>query len=277
MLEQPEARTLATQIQQTLQGQRVQKVVAGHSPHKFTFFTGRPQAYAALLEGRTLQTGSEVGPYVRLQLEDTLLLLRDGVNPRYYAPQKEKPAKHQLYIQFEDGGALVFTVQMYGSIQAVAADEEPSFDDPYYQTARETPNALCARFTQEYFLQLCARQKPTLSAKALLAAEQRVPGIGNGALQDILLLAGVHPKTKLQNLSQARRVRLWQTTRDTLQAMARQGGRSTEKDLFGNPGGYPVLLSAKSWQNPCPLCGGALQKSAYMGGNVYFCPACQPL
>ena len=62
----------------------------------------------------------------------------------------------------------------------------------------------------------------------------------------------------------------------TLAAMAMGGGRDTEKDLFGKPGGYRSVLSAKTLAFPCPVCGGAITRKAYMGGNVYFCAACQP-
>lgn len=37
-----------------------------------------------------------------------------------------------------------------------------------------------------WFEELWSREKPSLSAKALLATQKRIPGIGNGVLQDIL-------------------------------------------------------------------------------------------
>ncbi len=57
--------------------------------------------------------------------------------------------------------------------------------------------------------------------------------------------------------------------------MARQGGRDTEKDLFGNFGGYITLMSKNTVGKACPVCGGLIQKQAYMGGSIYFCPSCQ--
>jgi formamidopyrimidine-DNA glycosylase len=41
-----------------------------------------------------------------------------------------------------------------------------------------------------------------LSAKAFLATEQRIPGLGNGVLQDILFTAGIHPKRKMAAISE---------------------------------------------------------------------------
>ena len=47
--------------------------------------------------------------------------------------------------------------------------------------------------------------------------------------------------------------------------------------MSGHAGGYGVKLSAKTLNHPCPRCGGTIERKAYMGGNVYYCPVCQPL
>jgi formamidopyrimidine-DNA glycosylase len=54
-------------------------------------------------------------------------------------------------------------------------------------------------------------------------------------------------------------------------------GRNTEKDLFGNAGGYCTILSSKTLAYQCQTCGDGLKREAYLGGNIYFCPTCQPL
>jgi formamidopyrimidine-DNA glycosylase len=59
--------------------------------------------------------------------------------------------------------------------------------------------------------------------------------------------------------------------------MTNMGGRDTEKDLFGNIGGYKTILSKNTFKNPCPHCGDAIVKETYLGGAVYFCPTCQSL
>ncbi len=68
---------------------------------------------------------------------------------------------------------------------------------------------------------------------------------------------------------------LFKAVKGVLAAMAEQGGRDTEHDLFGQPGGYRTILSKNTLDQPCPRCGGAIRKEAYMGGAVYFCPGCQ--
>jgi formamidopyrimidine-DNA glycosylase len=69
---------------------------------------------------------------------------------------------------------------------------------------------------------------------------------------------------------------IYESVVSTLIAMRDGGGRDTERDLFGNPGGYKTVLSSKTLMNPCPVCLGTLVKQAYLGGSIYFCPNCQP-
>ena len=96
-------------------------------------------------------------------------------------------------------------------------------------------------------------------------------------LQDLLFEAGIHPKRKLRTLGEAERAALFAAVKWVPARMAEQGGRDTERDLFGNPGGYRTRLSKNTVSAGCPRCGGPITKEAYLGGAVYYCPACQPL
>jgi formamidopyrimidine-DNA glycosylase len=101
--------------------------------------------------------------------------------------------------------------------------------------------------------------------------------LGNGVLQDILFNAKIHPKLKVSMLGDADRKRLFQSLKSTLKEMSEQGGRDTEKDLFGQPGGYKTKLSQNTVNQPCPVCGGVIVKQPYMGGSIYFCMGCQKI
>jgi formamidopyrimidine-DNA glycosylase len=120
-----------------------------------------------------------------------------------------------------------------------------------------------------------AEESAGKSVKAFLATEQRLPGLGNGVLQDILFNARVNPKSKVSLLTEAELKALFDSVKTTLRQMADQGGRDTETDLFGNHGGYHTLMSKNTVSRPCPVCGGEIIKTAYMGGSVYYCPSCQ--
>lgn len=274
MIELPEALTLAKQMEDTLTGKTIEEVVVAQSPHGFAWYSAEPPEFREMLLGRTVTHAKAVAGFAELFMDELCLSVHDGAKPQYLAPGDPEPKKHQLLVRFGDGSAVVFRVQMYGGMSIYKPEENQS---PYYRVAVTKPTPLESGFTKEYFEQIVSDTSPKLSAKALLATEQRIPGLGNGCLQDILLRAHVHPQSRLSELSSEDFDNLYDSIPETLGEMADKGGRSTEKDLHGNPGGYHAMLSAKTVAYPCLQCGGPITRKAFLGGNIYFCGNCQPL
>jgi formamidopyrimidine-DNA glycosylase len=162
---------------------------------------------------------------------------------------------------------------MYGGIGSF---REGELDNPYYKVAKEKPSPLSPAFNRVYFdRMISAEEVQKLSLKGLLATEQRIPGLGNGVLQDILFNAKMNPKKKVSILSQRDNDVLFESLKSTLSEMKERGGRDTELDLFGHPGGYKTILSKNTVNKPCPVCGTMIKKEAYMGGSIYYCEKCQ--
>lgn len=273
MLELPEALTLARQINNTISGKLIVNVIAAHTPHKFAWFHGDPQNYHVMLAGKTIGKADGYGGMVEIKAGSATLLIGDGVGLRYHGPNESRPQKHQLLIEFDDFSALSATVQMYGRIWCFNDGE---FENPYYQVAKEKPSPLSDEFSEAYFNRLISSQDvQKLSAKAFLATGQRIPGLGNGVLQDILWNANIHPKRKINTLSDESKGLMFRSIKAVLSAMVEHGGRDTEKDLFGNNGGYRTIMSKKNVGFLCPVCGGLIKKESYMGGSVYYCEKCQ--
>lgn len=273
MLELPEVLSRARELNAALVGKVVANVLPPSSPHKFCWYAGEPEAYAASLSGRAFCRAEGFGIYVEMDFGGVRLCVNDGVNMKLLAPGENRPAKHQLLIEYSDGSALAFSVAMYGGIFL----HEGDYDNDYYLASRERVSPLSEAFTFEYFEALIASVKPASSVKALLATHQRIPGLGNGVLQDILLNARIHPKRKASGLSAEEKQALYTAVRETLAAMAASGGRDTERDIYGNPGGYRTLMSKNTLVSGCPVCHNPVSKETYMGGAVYTCAVCQPL
>lgn len=274
MIEIPESLTIAGQLNETLYGKRIACVEAGHTAHGFAWYEGDPKEYDAKMAGRTVGRAAGIGSMVEIELEEYSFLFGDGINIRYFSAGEKLPERYQTRITFEDDSSLICTVQMYGAMSLVKPKE---YDNPYYLTAKAKPMPGTKEFDYAYFDRLAQEVSKELSAKAFLATKQRIPGLGNGVLQDILLQAGIHPKRKLNTLTQEDLGRLYEAVIQILQEMTDAGGRDTEKDLFGRSGGYHTKLSKKNVSGYCPCCGSPIQRMAYMGGNVYVCPQCQPL
>ncbi len=271
MIELPEAVVIARQWNETLQGKRIACAVAAQSPHKFAWYTGDPAEYNQRLAGKVVGTAVPVGGNVEIEVEDKTMVISAAM---HYHPAGEKPPKkHQLLLEFEDGSALSVTVQMWGSMWCLPKGGKADFID--YDTAKERPSPLSDAFDRAYFDSLFDAECGKLSAKEFLATKQRIPGLGNGVLQDILWAAKIHPRRKMATLSGEEITAMYEAVKSVLRQMAEQGGRDTEKDLFDTPGGYKTVLSKNTVGTRCPECGTMIAKEAYMGGSIYYCEMCQ--
>ncbi len=274
MIEIPESLTIARQLNETVQGKRIVEVETAHSSHSFVWYSGDSDFYSNVMEGQEIGKSEGIGSMIEMTLGDYSFVVGDGTNVRYLAPGEKLPAKYQARITLGDESHLIYTVQMYGGIFLWQTAKE---QNPYYLAGKQKPLPNTEDFTYGYFKSLFGDVSGTLSMKAFLATGQRIPGLGNGVLQDILLEAGFHPKRKIGSITETDKKRMYEAVTGTLKKMIAAGGRDTEKDIFGNKGGYQTLLSKRTVGKPCPYCGSLIEKGSYLGGTVYFCPICQEL
>jgi formamidopyrimidine-DNA glycosylase len=275
MIELPEAVTLARQLNETVKGKTVSAVTAGYTEHKLVWYYGSKEGYEKQLKGKKITGAVNRGGLVEISAEDIRILCGDGVNLRYMETEKDIPKKHQLLIKFSDNTYLCGSVQMYGGLGCF---KKNTLDNDYYRAAMEKPSPLSDGFKEAYFKSITAEEKvQKLSIKGLLATEQRIPGLGNGVLQDILYNAKLHPKKKTDSLTDKQVKELFKSIKTTFKEMSDKNGRNTEKDLFGLPGNYITKLSKNTVGNPCPVCKSVIEKASYMGGSIYFCPVCQEI
>ena len=276
MIEAPEALYLSEQLNQTLKGKKITYVAAGFTPHKFAWFYGDPENYSQLMTGKIFGKTHAYGGLLETEIEDVRLLLGDGMNLRYYNPGEKLPAKHQLLIGFEDESFLTGSVRMYGCVFCFPAHSFECNFASYRDGAILKPQVMSDDFNPDYFLSLInSDEKQNKSAKAFLATEQTIPGLGNGVLQDILFNARIHPKTRINTLTDNQKEQLFHCVKNTLKEIYQGKGRNTESDLFGKNGTYTPVLSKDTNGKPCPVCGEAIRKESFLGGSIYYCFECQ--
>jgi formamidopyrimidine-DNA glycosylase len=274
MLEIPESKTISYQAGNTLHNKRIAEVLRASSTHKFAFYCGDPADYAKFLAGKQVKSTKGHGMFVDIYFDSNIsITIGEGTNMRYYSSFNQRPEKHQLLIVFDDDSCIAFTVAMYGGIWVY----RDIFENPYHRRSLSSISPLEDAFNENYFDTILRGITKDISVKALLATEQRIPGLGNGVLQDILFNAGLNPKRKKSTLSDHEKATLFYSLKTTLKKMTDLGGRDTEKDFFGNSGGYKTILSKNTIQNPCPNCGDVIVKEAYLGGAVYYCHNCQKI
>jgi len=271
MLELPEVLTISQQLKEHIVGKKITKVLPPSKAHKFCWYNGEPAEYDAAIKGCEVKSVEGFGIFVEITFSNGYkLCINDGVNVRLM-PSSEKSKNFQLLMELEDDLVLVFTVAMYGGIFL----HDGSYDNEYYLKSKQAILPFSKAFI-EYYHKIFKESKSNLSAKAFLATQQRFPGIGNGVVQDILFEAGIHPKRKISSFSETDKDRLLENIISVLNEMTQKGGRDTEKNIFGEKGGYKVSMSKNTMGHSCLKCGGEIVKETYLGGSIYYCTQCQP-
>jgi len=272
MMELPEFHVVGKQIDETLAGKRIERVVANFSPRKWAWFKGDPASYHGRLSGKTIRGAVGRDSHINMSIDDLCLSITPPL--RYHEDGKGVPKKHQLLLEFSDGSVASSAIQMWGSYYLY--DEGSPKDELRGNDWKPSP--LTEGFTKAYFESIVNDDEAKkTSVKGMLATKQRIPGVGNGVIQDILWTARLHPRLPVSELTSDEIDALYGALRGVLRDMTEQGGRDTEKDLFGNFGGYKTILSQNTLGDPCPACGGKIERKSYLGGNVYFCANCQRL
>ena len=133
MLELPESYVISKQLKDTIHGKTIKQVITNRSPHRFAFYSGEPEYYSKLLNGKQITNVEAIAGQVELSAGNSKLVLNDGVNIRYLNKGEDLPKKHQLWMEFEDESSLVCTVQMYGGLCAFLEGENDNF---YYLVAK---------------------------------------------------------------------------------------------------------------------------------------------
>lgn len=274
MIELPEALTIARQITKELKGKRIQCGTRGNAPHKFAFYNREPEEYEEILPGKTIGAASSHGGLILVPAEPGFALGVGGGGERiiYHAGEGTLPKKHQLLLGFTDGTYLTVTVQGWGA--AFLLSDEERAGHPWL-APRISP--LDEAFTREHFLSLFGQLKEAdpRSVKFFLITDPGILGVGNGCTQDILFNAGLHPRHRAIETTESERVALYESVRSTLKQMVELGGRDSDMDLYGQPGGYRRILHSGTAGLPCPKCRTPIEKIAFLGGKSYFCPRCQ--
>jgi formamidopyrimidine-DNA glycosylase len=282
------AYVVKNQLDEAICGKRIVNVIANQNPHAFVWFTMEPsQAFtsdnvcitraakdiAAYLTGKQIEkTGVNTGKYglfIFIYLGDRALL--SDITPRYNPPGAKHTKKHQLLLEFDDGSNLTYTASLGGALFLFEVDKNG--DAVGYTSDFSMINT--DDFTYDFFKSIIGREKGTLTVKQLLAAKNRIPGIDNSLLQDILWEAQMNPKRKIDTLGEADFRRIFAAIKSVPSAIIAAGGKDVDKDIYGNCGGYESRASRNTLGKPCARCGSDIVKEAYLGGSVFYCPKCQ--
>lgn len=292
MPELPEVEVVRRGLQAHAPGRVIDRVEVRH-PRAVRRHEAGAADFAARLRGRRLGDAQRRGKYVWIALGEggprarrvgppaEALLVHLGMSGQMLVqPSAAPPETHlRVVLRFaDDGPDLRFVDQRtFGGLAVV-----PLVDDP---TGPPVPRPLVhiARdpLDPDFDVRAVARRiRQSRSAiKRLLLDQGVVSGIGNIYADEALWRARIHGERPGDSLPTARVVDLIGHATAVMGEALAVGGTSFDAlyvNVNGQSGYFDRSLAAYGQEGrPCPRCGAAIRRSAFMNRSSHFCPRCQ--
>ena len=232
--------------------------------------------FCSKIRGRTVIQWHRRGKYLLAELSRGWL----GVHLRMsgqllWCNRRDSLQKHtRVRLFFQGEGELRFVdTRTFGKIWLME-DSQPSKVITGLQ--KLGPEPFGENFTIEYLAQKLRKSKRCI--KTLLLDQGLVAGIGNIYADEVLFRSGIKPEAMAANLNLTQIESLRRSILEVLQRAIEEGG-TTLKDFVdvmgvnGNYGGVAWVYGRKD--EPCRVCGTAIERIKLGGRSTHFCPQCQ--
>jgi formamidopyrimidine-DNA glycosylase len=275
MPELPEVETTARGLRAYLLGRTIVDVGSLDWPRMAPNAT--PEALAAALVGRAVESVSRRGKYVILALSgDAYLVLHRKMSGNLVLRAADGPiAPHtHLTVNFDDGRRLDFVdPRKFGRIYLFLGRDVL---DAFF-AERLGPEPLEIELTE--LDRLLGRRRGRL--KSLLLDQTVLAGIGNLYADEILWEARLHPERPAESLTPRERGRLHVAIRQVLAAAIERRGTSFSDyvDAEGERGTNQDFLQVYGRAGlPCvrETCGRPIVRQVVAQRGTWLCPSCQP-
>ncbi|MGN7358134.1 DNA-formamidopyrimidine glycosylase [Paenibacillus sp. SAF-054] len=273
MPELPEVETVKRTLNQLVKGKFIDHVTVN-----LARIIQRPDdidQFAFLLAGHTIQSVERRGKFLRILLDDLVLVSHLRMEGRYGLYDSSEPVEKHTHVifHFNDGTELRYKdVRQFGTMHLFQPGEELSMP-PLSKLGIEP---LDAEFTLANFKAALAGK--TSKIKAVLLNQAYIVGIGNIYVDESLFRAGIHPEQLANTLTDEQFEALHQAVIATLSESVEVGGSSIKSYVNGQGemGMFQHQLKIYGRQNqPCVNCGTLIEKSVVGGRGTHFCPVCQ--
>jgi len=268
MPELPEISSRAKEMQKELTGKTIEKIEVlqpkclNVSKKKFTTALAGAKLLGTTYHGKWLFTDTTKGYLlINMGMGGDLLLV----------DSKSMPEKWRIAFHFKDRTTLAVNFWWFGYTHYAAEGKL----DKHTMSAKLGPNAIDVTLAELRGM-LGGRRG---AVKSFLLNQERIAGIGNAYVHDILFLAGLHPLRTIDTLTNDEIKALWNGIQKGLKPSLRKRGAFYERDLYGKRGGFKMkdILVGYREGKPCPSCGEKVVKIRTGSTSSFICPKCQPL
>lgn len=273
MPELPEVETVVREIRPVIVGKKIWKFEAFN---KSTFLPS-VEAFQTYLPGKTVQSVDRKGKYIVIELSDQMVMV---VHLRMTGMLLFKPSERlKKFIRgeftFSDAKKMFFSdIRKFGKIWLYKKLD-------YLQKTGMSKlgvDPIQEKFNLDLMESLYLGQKGIL--KNRLLDQTVIAGIGNIYADEICFRAGLHPSSRVENLTKIDVTKLHEAVLYCLnQAIVHNG--TTISDFVGTKGDSGkhqkyLQIYGRTGDN-CYVCGTVIRKTRVAGRGTYFCVKCQRL
>jgi formamidopyrimidine-DNA glycosylase len=238
---------------------------------------GVPGSFADVLREKWIRDLRRHGPFLVFTLPPLQMIVHFMLAGFFRFDEREAGGKqalkqmsreHCLTLRLGDGQALhYFDSRRMGKIYVVEAGATAII--PGYDT--QGVDLLSAGFTLQLFRQRIRSRRNQV--RVFLMDQSVLSAIGNAYADEILFSAGIHPKTRCDQLDLGQIDRLY----GSVVSVLRWGIERVEETDRGIDAKVRDHLKVRNRRGePCPVCGATIRRTGVLGYDSFFCPKCQP-
>lgn len=270
MPELPEVETIARQLRTVLTGRVIRDVTVLDASAVAPL---APARFGRQVKGQAIAGVDRRGKYLRIGLASHASLVIHLRMTGQLIPLTARPAADphlRLFFTFDDGSFMAFYDQRrFGRAFVLEAGADDYWD-------KLGPEPLERSFTAARLAKALSGSRAPV--KSFLMNQSHVAGIGNIYADEALFMAGIYPQRPAGSLNTDETRRLVKAIKSILRQAISLNGTSirTYRDAQGRQGRYQESFRVHHRQGePCPRCGGKVEKIRVGGRGTYFCPRCQ--
>jgi formamidopyrimidine-DNA glycosylase len=283
--ELPEVEVVRRGLERWVAGRTVAAVEV-HHPRAVRRHLEGTEHFVRSLTGRTLTAAHRRGKYLWLPLAETdggpvgaALVGHLGMSGQLLVEKPDEPDEVHLRARFTftDGGRELRFVDQR-TFGGLAVEEAGADGGLPPRLAHIAIDPLDASFDEAAFTAALRRRRTEV--KRALLDQTLIGGVGNIYADEALWRARLHGARPTDRLTRAQVHDVLEGVRDVLGEALSQGGTSFDSlyvDVNGQSGYFSRFLAVYGQENrPCPRCGTAIRREAFMNRSSYSCPTCQP-
>jgi formamidopyrimidine-DNA glycosylase len=274
--ELPEVEVVRRGLERHVVGRTIEVVRVLH-PRAVRRHAAGAADFADAVAGRSIVGARRRGKYLWLPVGEDALLAHLGMSGQLLVGDPARPLSSHVRAVFtftDSGPDLRFTDQRtFGHLCFVPGGAElpPAI-------AHIAPDPLEQAFDPGAFAASLRRRRTGI--KRALLDQSLVSGIGNIYADESLWRARLHWARPTETLSRPDIARLIAAVREVLTIALAAGGTSFDSlyvNVNGESGYFDRSLAVYGRAGrPCPRCGTAVRRDAFMNRSAYSCPRCQP-